>query len=148
MRGLAAASRAICTATASASCSKALALAAPALAGGHRDVLAVLDAKRGQVFAQRFSDAGPATGILCERPDGLSAADASLVVGDGAVRYRDVLSDLGEIPPDGSPLHRVTAAGHVLSADLAPVGHEELVPIYVREPDAEVRRDLNPWSRP
>ena len=124
------------------------ALAAPALAGGQRDVLAVLDAKRGQVFAQRFSDAGPATGILCERPDGLSAADASLVVGDGAVRYRDVLSDLGEIPPDGSPLHRVTAAGHVLSADLAPVGHEELVPIYVREPDAEVRRDLNPWSRP
>jgi tRNA threonylcarbamoyladenosine biosynthesis protein TsaB len=124
------------------------ALAAPALAGGHRDVLAVLDAKRGQVFAQRFSDAGPATGILCERPDGLSAADASLVVGDGAVRYRDVLSDLGEIPPDGSPLHRVTAAGHVLSADLASVGHEELVPIYVREPDAEVRRDLNPWSRP
>ena len=124
------------------------ALAAPALAGGHRDVLAVLDAKRGQVFAQRFSDAGPATGILCERPDGLSAADASLVVGDGAVRYRDVLSDLGEIPPDGSPLHRVTAAGHVLSADLVPVGHEELVPIYVREPDAEVRRDLNPWSRP
>jgi tRNA threonylcarbamoyladenosine biosynthesis protein TsaB len=124
------------------------ALAAPALAGGHRDVLAVLDARRGQVFAQRFSDAGPATGILCERPDGLSAADASLVVGDGAVRYRDVLSDLGGIPPDGSPLHRVTAAGHVLSADLAPVGHEELVPIYVREPDAEVRRDLNPWSRP
>jgi tRNA threonylcarbamoyladenosine biosynthesis protein TsaB len=124
------------------------ALAAPALAGGHRDVLAVLDARRGQVFAQRFSDAGPATDILCERPGGLSAAGAPLVVGDGAVRYRDVLSDLGEIPPDGSPLHRVTAAGHVLSADLAPVGHEELVPIYVREPDAEVRRDLNPWSRP
>jgi tRNA threonylcarbamoyladenosine biosynthesis protein TsaB len=124
------------------------ALAAPALSGGHRDVLAVLDAKRGQVFAQRFSDAGPATGILCERPEGLSAGDASLVVGDGAVRYRDALSNLGEIPPDASPLHRVTAAGHVLSADLTPVGHEELVPIYVREPDAEVRRDLNPWSRP
>jgi tRNA threonylcarbamoyladenosine biosynthesis protein TsaB len=35
----------------------------------------------------------------------------------------------------------------VLSADLAPVGAEALVPIYVREPDAEVRRDLNPWSR-
>ena len=124
------------------------ALAAPALAGGHRDVLAVLDAKRGQVFAQRFSDAGPATGILCERPEGLSAGGAPLVVGDGAVRYRDALSNLGEIPPDASPLHRVTAAGHVLSADLAPVGHEEIVPIYVREPDAEVRRDLNPWSRP
>jgi tRNA threonylcarbamoyladenosine biosynthesis protein TsaB len=78
----------------------------------------------------------------------LFAGGAPLVLGDGAVRYRDALSELGEIPPDGSPLHRVTAAGHVLSADLAPVGHEEIVPIYVREPDAEVRRDLNPWSRP
>jgi len=123
------------------------ALAAPALSGGHSEVLAVLDAKRGQVFAQRFSDAGPAAGILCERPEGLSAGGAQLVVGDGAVRYREALSHLGEIPPDASPLHRVTAAGHLLSADLAPVGHEELVPIYVREPDAEVRRDLNPWSR-
>jgi tRNA threonylcarbamoyladenosine biosynthesis protein TsaB len=28
------------------------------------------------------------------------------------------------------------------------VSPHELVPIYVREPDAEVRRDLNPWSRP
>jgi tRNA threonylcarbamoyladenosine biosynthesis protein TsaB len=64
------------------------------------------------------------------------------------VRYRDALSYLGRIPADDSPLHRVTAAGHVLSADLAPVGAEALVPIYVREPDAEVRRNLNPWSRP
>ena len=69
------------------------------------------------------------------------------VVGDGAVRYRGELSGLGRIPPDGSPLHRVTAVGHVISADLTPVSPEELVPIYVREPDAEVRRDLNPWSR-
>jgi hypothetical protein len=27
------------------------------------------------------------------------------------------------------------------------VAAEDLVPIYVREPDAEVRRDLNPWRR-
>ncbi|HET6885629.1 MAG TPA: tRNA (adenosine(37)-N6)-threonylcarbamoyltransferase complex dimerization subunit type 1 TsaB [Rubrobacteraceae bacterium] len=124
------------------------ALAAPALSGGYRDVLAVLDARRGQVFAQRFSEAGLTAGIFCERPEELSLEGASLVVGDGAVRYRDALSRLGKIPPDASPLHRVTAAGHVLSANLAAVDHEELVPIYVREPDAEVRRDLNPWSRP
>jgi tRNA threonylcarbamoyladenosine biosynthesis protein TsaB len=141
-------SLALATGAALAKNSTLAALAAPALSGGHGDVLAVLDAKRGQVFAQRFSHAGPTTGILCESPDGLYAADAPLVVGDGAVRYRDALSHLGEIPPDGSPLHRVTAAGHVISADLSPVDHEELVPIYVREPDAEVRRDLNPWSRP
>jgi tRNA threonylcarbamoyladenosine biosynthesis protein TsaB len=64
------------------------------------------------------------------------------------MRYRDALSPLGPIPPDDSPLHRVTATGHVLSADLTPVSAEELVPIYVREPDAEVRRGLNPWARP
>jgi tRNA threonylcarbamoyladenosine biosynthesis protein TsaB len=121
------------------------ALATPALSC-HADVLAVLDARRGQIFAQRFSEAGPATEISCVRPEDLSVEGAPLVVGDGALRYRDALS--GRIPPDDSPLHRVTATGHVLSADLAPVDAEDLVPIYVREPDAEVRRDLNPWSRP
>lgn len=124
------------------------ALASPVLSGGHPDVLAVLDARRGQVFAQRFPASGPATRIYCERPEDLSVECAPLIVGDGAVRYRAALSALGSIPPDDSPLHRLTAAGHVLSADLAPVGADDLVPIYVREPDAEVRRDLNPWSRP
>jgi tRNA threonylcarbamoyladenosine biosynthesis protein TsaB len=123
------------------------ALAAPALSCSG-DVLAVLDARRGQIFARRFSEAGPATGIYCVRPEELSVEGGPLLVGDGAVRYRVTLSKLGRIPPDRSPLHRVTATGHVISADLAVVGPEELVPVYVREPDAEVRRDLNPWSRP
>jgi tRNA threonylcarbamoyladenosine biosynthesis protein TsaB len=123
------------------------ALAAPALSC-YADVLGVLDARRGQVFAQRFSGAGPTTEISCVKPQDLSAEGTPLIVGDGALRYRDALSELGRIPPDDSPLHRVTATGHVLSADLTPVEAERLVPIYVREPDAEVRRDLNPWSRP
>jgi tRNA threonylcarbamoyladenosine biosynthesis protein TsaB len=123
------------------------ALAAPALSCS-RDVLAVLDAKRGQIFARRFSEDGPTTGIYCVKPEELAIEGGLFIVGDGAVRYREALSGLGRIPPDGSPLHRVTAAGHVISADLTPVSAEELVPIYVREPDAEVRRDLNPWSRP
>jgi tRNA threonylcarbamoyladenosine biosynthesis protein TsaB len=112
------------------------------------DVLAVLDARRGQVFAQRFSGGGATTGISCLNPEELSAEGNPLVVGDGAARYRETLAGLGRIPPDGSPLHRVAAAGHALSGDLTPVQAGELVPIYVREPDAEVRRDLNPWSRP
>ena len=123
------------------------ALAAPAFSCSG-DVLAVLDAKRGQVFARRFSEGGPTTDIYCVGPEELTVEGGPIVVGDGAVRYREALSSLGRIPPDGSPLHRVTAAGHVISADLEPVGPEDLVPIYVREPDAEVRRDLNPWSRP
>jgi tRNA threonylcarbamoyladenosine biosynthesis protein TsaB len=123
------------------------ALAAPALSCSP-DVLAVLDAKRGQIFARRFSGTRRTNSIHCVRPGELEVEGAPVLVGDGAVRYRSELSALGRIPPDGSPLHRVTAAGHVLSADLAPVRPEDLVPIYVREPDAEVRRDLNPWSRP
>jgi tRNA threonylcarbamoyladenosine biosynthesis protein TsaB len=123
------------------------ALAAPALSCSP-DVLAVLDARRGQVFARRFSVTGPTTDIYCVRPEELLVEGEPILVGDGAVRYREVLTGLGRIPPDDSPLHRVTAAGHVVSADLTPVGPQDLVPIYVREPDAEVRKDLNPWSRP
>ena len=118
------------------------------------DILAVLDAKRRQVFAQRFASDGARGGILCAAPGELAALLAAenapeggmLLVGDGAMRYREALSGLGRIPADASPLHRVTAAGHVLSADLTPVPAREVVPLYVREPDAEVRRDLNPWS--
>jgi tRNA threonylcarbamoyladenosine biosynthesis protein TsaB len=123
------------------------ALAAPALSFSG-DVLAVLDARRGQIFARRYSEAGPTTGIYCVRPEEFSVEGGPLVVGDGAVRYREGLSGLGRIPSDSSPLHRVTAVGHITSADLTPVSADELVPIYVRKPDAEVRRNLNPWSRP
>ena len=123
------------------------ALAAPALSCSG-DVLAVLDARRGQVFARRFSEGGATTDIFCVRPEEMSVEGGPLVVGDGALRYREDLSSLGRIPTEDSPLHRVTAVGHIISADLTPVNPEDLVPIYVREPDAEVRRDLNPWSRP
>ena len=135
------------------------ALAAPALATALANaeepgILAVLDAKRRQVFARCFASDGSCGGILCVAPVELAARLSEkaspekrmLVVGDGAVRYREELSGLGRIPADASPLHRVTAAGHVLSADLTPVPAREVVPLYVREPDAEVRRDLNPWS--
>lgn len=132
------------------------ALATPALLDAQKsDVLAVLDAKRRQVFAQRFALGGVRGEILCAAPEELpvrlSAQNALrtplLLLGDGAMRYRKALSFLGHIPPDGSPLHRVRAVGHVLSADLAPVPPEEVAPLYVREPDAETRKDLNPWSR-
>ena len=129
------------------------ALAAPALLSAvEPEVLAVLDAKRRQVFAQRFGDDGARGEISCSAPEELPAMLApeeehTLILGDGAVRYREALSGLGRVPPDASPLHRVTAVGHVLSADLAPVPAREVVPLYIREPDAEARRDLNPWSK-
>jgi tRNA threonylcarbamoyladenosine biosynthesis protein TsaB len=129
------------------------ALAAPALLSVEEsNVLAVLDAKRRQVFAQRFVGDRARGEILCVTPEELAVEltaqqDPPLVIGDGAVLYRELLSALGYIPPDASLLHRVTAVGHVLSADLTPVAPHEVVPLYVREPDAEARRDLNPWSK-
>lgn len=127
------------------------ALAAPALDVAP-DVLAVLDARRRQVFARAFAgESGavvPVGESLCVEPGELSAAGSPLLVGDGAVRYREILSGVGVIPPDASPLHRVTASGHVRSAGLEVVRAREVVPEYVREPDAEVRRDLNPWLKP
>jgi tRNA threonylcarbamoyladenosine biosynthesis protein TsaB len=122
-------------------------LAALAAAAPEPDVLAVLDAKRREVFAQRFREGVAVGEIYGGRPQDLSVTGDPLVIGDGAVRYREVLERAGRIPPDRSPLHRVSATGHVHAADLAVVPAEELVPIYVRQPDAEVRRGLNPWSR-
>jgi tRNA threonylcarbamoyladenosine biosynthesis protein TsaB len=133
------------------------ALAAPALLGAAEpEILAVLDARRRQVFAQRFGAGGARGEISCTAPEELPATpvaesapagEPTLLVGDGAVRYREALSGLGRIPPGASPLHRVTAVGHVLSAELTPVPAREVVPLYIREPDAEARRDLNPWSK-
>jgi tRNA threonylcarbamoyladenosine biosynthesis protein TsaB len=133
------------------------ALAAPALLSvAEPEVLVVLDARRHQVFAQRFGVDGARGEISCTVPEELPAmlvaervpaGERTLLVGDGAVRYREALSGLGRTPPGASPLHRVTAVGHVLSADLTPVPAREVVPLYIREPDAEARRNLNPWSK-
>lgn len=126
------------------------ALAAPALSvlAEGDSVLPVVDARRGEVFARRFDANGAQGEILCRKPEDLPPEmAATLVVGDGAARYRERLEHLGRIPPDSSPLHRITAAGMVRASDLTPVPPEELTPIYVREPDAETRRERNPWSR-
>ena len=58
-------------------------------------------------------------------------------VGDGAIRYRDVLEAAGaEIPPDDSELHIPRAKVHArLARDFGPA--ELVEPIYVRVPDAD-----------
>ena len=125
------------------------ALAAPARSAGFGEVVAVIDARRKQIFVRAYSSGAAPGDILCLSPEDLyDAAPNAVLVGDGAVRYREVLGGVGLIPPNDSALHRVSAAGLVAAADLTPVAVEKVVPIYVREPDAEVRRNLNPWGRP
>ncbi|HEV7400703.1 MAG TPA: tRNA (adenosine(37)-N6)-threonylcarbamoyltransferase complex dimerization subunit type 1 TsaB [Solirubrobacterales bacterium] len=125
------------------------------LAGPERDRLAVLDARRGEVFAALYSPAGErlweplvaAPDELVERVAGLPAAP--LAAGSGAVRFRNELASRGaDVPEDADPVHRV-AARHVCAlAEAAPErGDERLEPIYLRAPDAERWRERDTSKR-
>ena len=104
-----------------------------ALASGAPGALPVIDARRREVFTVIDGDPVAIT------PDGLgnSLLQGRICVGDGAVRYRDVLEAAGaEIPPDDSELHVPRASLHVrLARDFGPA--ELVEPIYVRAPDAD-----------
>jgi tRNA threonylcarbamoyladenosine biosynthesis protein TsaB len=98
-----------------------------ALAAGAEGALPVIDARRGEVFV-------PGVGAVA--PEDV-AASGRLCVGDGAVRYREVLETRGAvIPPDDDPRHRPRAALHArLATTFGPV--DAIEPIYARAPDAE-----------
>ena len=136
--------------------------ASPQLAGvdpvprGLDVILAVLDARRGEVFAAgwRVEEAEDFDAALLTpraiAPEGLAALLAplgqhALAIGDGAVAFREVLERAGcFIPADDSPLHRVTAAHHCRLAGRLPASiPEEVRPEYLRAPDAEIARSRN-----
>lgn len=130
--------------------------AAGALAGAERDCLAVLDARRGEVFAALYSPAferlwGPLVAVpdeLAERVAEFSAPP--LAAGSGAVRFRDELANRGvDVPEDDDPVHRVVARHACALAEAAPDrGAERLEPIYLRAPDAERWRERDTFKRP
>ncbi|HEY3614322.1 MAG TPA: tRNA (adenosine(37)-N6)-threonylcarbamoyltransferase complex dimerization subunit type 1 TsaB [Gaiellales bacterium] len=101
-----------------------------ALAAGAPGSLALIDARRGELFA--LGGDGEAT---VEQPADAVArvVPGRLCVGDGARRYRDLLEAAGaEVPPDDDHRH---APGVAALAALA--SGEAAEPVYVRRPDAE-----------
>jgi tRNA threonylcarbamoyladenosine biosynthesis protein TsaB len=98
-----------------------------ALAAGAEGALPVIDARRGEVFVP---------GVAAVAPEDVEAS-GRLCVGDGAVRYREVLEAAGAvIPPDDDPRHRPSARLHArLATAFGPV--DAIEPIYARVPDAE-----------
>jgi tRNA threonylcarbamoyladenosine biosynthesis protein TsaB len=103
-----------------------------ALAAGAPGALALIDARRAELFA--LDDAGAA---VVERPADVAGriAPGTLCVGDGALRYRALLEAVGAVvPPDDDARH---APGVEALAGLARGAAPE--PIYVRRPDAEPR---------
>ena len=104
-----------------------------ALAFGAPGALPVIDARRREVFTRIDGE------LVAIGPDrlGSSLLEGRICVGDGAVRYREILEGIGaEIPPDDSELHIPRAVLHVrLARDFGPA--ELVEPLYVRAPDAD-----------
>jgi tRNA threonylcarbamoyladenosine biosynthesis protein TsaB len=133
------------------------ALAAAALARASESpegVLAVIDARRGEVFAAAFARAASEA-----RPIGLLAGPRALApervaellegagtgrwlaVGDGALRYAQALAcEQIEVAGAQSPLHLVRAEVicELGAAAVSLAQREPLLPQYLRRPDAEL----------
>jgi tRNA threonylcarbamoyladenosine biosynthesis protein TsaB len=111
-------------------------------------VVAVLDARRGEAFAAAWApDGTPLFEPVAFRPEVLSERvnrlqPGPLAVGDGAVRFRDVLEAAGAaVPEDGSALHRVQARQVAILGGQGTAGDPgEVLPHYLRAPDATPRR--------
>jgi tRNA A37 threonylcarbamoyladenosine modification protein TsaB len=139
---------------------QSLALARPRadhVPAGLDAVLAVLDARRGEVFAAswRIDEADDFDNALLPpralAPEALAdliapLGPATLAIGDGAIAFREVLERSGSfIPEDDSPLHKVTATNHCRLADRREGGvPDEVRPDYLRAPDAEIAAKRTP----
>jgi len=101
-----------------------------ALAAAADDAYPVLDARRREVFVP---------GPRALAPDDLELDPGHLCIGSGAVRYRATLERKGAVvPPDDDPIHLPHARLHAsLATAFGPA--DDVLPLYVRAPDAKVR---------
>jgi tRNA threonylcarbamoyladenosine biosynthesis protein TsaB len=123
---------------------RALAAAAAPGAPAGTGVLAVIDARRGEVFAAGWRDGEQLLAPLALAPQALgerlrAGGETWLAVGDGALRFRSDLEAAGcLVAPDRSPYHGVAAAMLCRLALEAPqaTARDLVVPDYLRPPDA------------
>ncbi len=119
--------------------------------GRREGVLAVLDARRSEVFASGYLGERELAPPRALAPSGLGellqqAADQEgapvswLGVGDGAIRYRGQLERLGvRVPDASSALHRIDGARVCeLALAVQPQPLHAALPDYARRPDAEL----------
>jgi tRNA threonylcarbamoyladenosine biosynthesis protein TsaB len=116
-------------------------------------LLAVLDARRGEVFSALYEPGGervrePVVGSPGELAEEVAElGEAVLAAGSGALRFRAELVRRGvEVPDDADSIHRVSAR-HICGLAARQVGDAgPLAPIYLRPPDAvrwRERHDLD-----
>jgi tRNA threonylcarbamoyladenosine biosynthesis protein TsaB len=102
-----------------------------ALAANLEGSFPVIDARRGEVFV--LVDGEPRTATPEELP---ALAGARTAIGDGALLYADRLED---VAGDPEVHHLRGEALCALAAAAVPIGRDELLPDYVRDPDAKPR---------
>jgi tRNA threonylcarbamoyladenosine biosynthesis protein TsaB len=130
-----------------------LARGASGMGGSRADAIAaVIDARRGEVFAAGWSvddvtrpDARPVLAPRALAPEALADALRAagrrwLAIGDGAVEFSLALERAGAwIPEEDSERNRVDAIQHCrLAVGLRPEAPEGVRPEYLRLPDAEI----------
>ena len=105
--------------------------------------LPLIDARRGEVYAALFVDGDERWAPFAARPEDVIERVATLVsapraAGDGSLRFRHELEAAGvAVEPEDSPAHVVSAAHLCRLALRAPdAAPEQIVPDYLREPDA------------
>lgn len=104
---------------------------------GISEVTPVIDARRNEFFFRIGGEdrlAGPEQALAEIAAVGLPA------VGDGAIKLREQLTDQGvSVAPNDDPIHLVSAAAMLdLARALDPAKPVEVVPNYIRPPDAKV----------
>jgi tRNA threonylcarbamoyladenosine biosynthesis protein TsaB len=102
-----------------------------ALAAGKPGATPVIDGRRGEVFTLARGEP------VCRAAEDLVVEPGATYVGDGAVRYRELIEKSGgTVPPEGDPVHVPWARHHAaLASDF--LDADEVEPIYLRLPDAE-----------
>jgi tRNA threonylcarbamoyladenosine biosynthesis protein TsaB len=102
-----------------------------ALAANLEGSFPVIDARRGEAFVLVAGE--PRTA----KPDELrTLAGGRVAIGDGALLYADQLEDVASDPE----LHHLSGAALcALAEHAATIGRDELLPDYVRDPDAKPR---------
>lgn len=110
--------------------------------------LAVLDARRGEVFAGLYAADGPELWPpFVSSPEELGGrvatlSEAPLAAGDGSIRFRETLEAAGAlVPPDSDPVHRVSASRICALVADGGQGETPIAPVYLRRPDAELWRE-------
>jgi len=129
--------------------STSLQLLAAAVPAGDAEMLAVVDARRGEVFHARYrhSAAGlecltePAVAVPSDLAGEIASQSGLVIVGDGVRAHIGTFADVGSTIaapsfdlPSARTLVMLAAAGNVPFVDPS-----EVTPLYLREPDAKAK---------